>query len=108
MINLFLTIWPANWTLAILWSFEWNIEKKTKRFNFSTDEEVEEVDEEEVEADYAPSETDTTRSDRLVTIFDQSLPYTSYITIFSRPKTKSFTEDEEGLTEGERAMAVIR
>ncbi|CAI2356339.1 unnamed protein product [Caenorhabditis sp. 36 PRJEB53466] len=53
-----------------------------------TDEEVEEVEEEEVEADYAPSETDTTRSDR--------------------PKTKSFTEDEEGLTEGERAMAAAK
>ncbi|EGT46013.1 CBN-TNT-3 protein [Caenorhabditis brenneri] len=53
-----------------------------------TDEEVEEVDEEEVEADYAPSETGTTRSDR--------------------PKTKSFTEDEEGLTEGERAMAAAK
>ncbi|UMM42585.1 hypothetical protein L5515_018359 [Caenorhabditis briggsae] len=54
-----------------------------------TDEEVEEVEEEEeVEADYAPSETGTTRSDR--------------------PKTKSFTEDEEGLTEGERAMAAAR
>uniref|UniRef100_A0A8R1HMD5 Uncharacterized protein n=1 Tax=Caenorhabditis japonica TaxID=281687 RepID=A0A8R1HMD5_CAEJA len=52
-----------------------------------TDEEVEEV-EEEVEADYAPSETDTARSDRA--------------------KTKSFTEDEEGLTEGERAMAAAK